>query len=144
MRNNLRCFILSRRDLYCVLLLTGCFFLQTCSTQSRETKAEQLLSEINEIASKKDNSVSEIPEKVRKDLSSNNIQRFPDSRQNIEIAVRQALPYYENDLQKFTLIAKKYEEMELLNLNPKYMESVSNQKRLTMIMQKELNCKSLV
>jgi hypothetical protein len=113
-----------------VLVLTVCFFLHACTTRSREIKAGKLLAEINEIASKKDNSVTEIPEGVRKDLSSENIQRFPDSRQNLEIAVRKALPYYENDLERFTLIAKKYEEMELLNLNPKYMESVSTQKRL--------------
>ena len=71
-----------------------------------------------------------MPETVKQDRSNKNIQEFPASRPILESAVNQAIPYYENDRKRFTLLAEKCEEMEWLNLNPKYTEAVVIQKKL--------------
>lgn len=64
--------------------------------------------------------------KLRKD----SIMKFPSNRNELEEAANIAIPYYDADRKRFLAIAAKYDEMKTLNLNDKYLASVSKQQQL--------------
>lgn len=101
-----------------------------CSNDRRTADVARLMAEINELASDENQSIARLPQEIRDKITLQEIDQFPSSRPRLELAVKEALPYYDRDIQRFRLIAEKYAEMESLGLNEKALASVTVQKKL--------------
>jgi hypothetical protein len=107
------------------------FLLSTCCTaNSHNVELEKLFADINALLADDAISVKRLPPNLKNKLDRSNIKNFPTNRDELELAVRLALPHYDNDINRFRRIAEKYYEIESLALNEKSIASSNLQKRL--------------